>query len=461
METRVSKRRRVRVAILLMLGILVGYFAIRVALLVTGKPTISVNYAAEYNEQLRPADLEPNDNAAACYRDAFARLPNTNEDIWRVGNLWQYEPNSIMRRTVESWVASCDEAMQVLRQATEKRAFWAELSSCDFFDPMSMEGLNLRDFRTAAICLRFKAQSLALQGDVAGALDCTMIVCRMARHLTTGSRMQINVGQALNGLAVGAAFDVLSRTEVDSNLLGKVQTQFEAVLSADIPLSFTGDKVLLQDAIQRYFTDNGKGNGHVIPGILYDQFRMGKTPRNELAANAAYLKHLYIAWVHPSRTQTLQTLKDLVQRANELVAQSPWKLRAKGTNYEEELTKLAKDNYFLRSVTADTTLARTIGLHYRIRVSGEALVTTMGLLRFHEDKGIWPANLEELAAAGYIQEVPIDPYSGKPLIYKQAGDSFTLHSCGLDFDDDGGVYSKWGNSPQGGDQVFWPVEGHK
>ncbi|MBP7053674.1 MAG: hypothetical protein KBE65_21910 [Phycisphaerae bacterium] len=461
METRARKRRRIGLIVLLTLGALAGYVAVRIVLLVTGRPTISVNYAAQYNQRLRPADLDPNDNAAPGYRAAFALLPDATEDIWAVGALWRYEPNSIVYKTVESWVASCDEAMQILRQAAERRAFWDPVSTVDFFDPVSMEGLGLRDFRTAAICLRFKAQSLALQGDVAGAMDCIVTVCRMARHLNTGGRMQINVAQALNGLAIGTAFDVLSRTQVDSSFLSKAQIQLEETLLGGKPPSFAGDEILLQDAIQRCFTDNGKGNGHMIPGIFYDEYRRTETPRNELVANGVYVRFLYIAWVHPSRVQTLRTLKDLVQRANELAAQTPWELRAKGTNYEQELTRLAKGNYFLGFMALDTTLARTIELPYRTQVSGEALVTTMGLLRFHKDKGVWPASLEELADAGYVQAVPLDPWSGKPLVYRPAGDSFILYGCGLDFDDDGGVRSKWGSPPEGGDQVFWPVEEYK
>jgi len=104
-----TKRRRIALIALSVLVLLAGYFILRIVLFVTGKPTVSVNYAAQYNERLRPADLDPNDNAASCYRDAFARLPSTSDDIWRIGSLWQYEPNSIMRRTVESWIASCDE----------------------------------------------------------------------------------------------------------------------------------------------------------------------------------------------------------------------------------------------------------------------------------------------------------------------------------------------------------------
>jgi len=54
--------------------------------------------------------------------------------------------------------------------------------------------------------------------------------------------------------------------------------------------------------------------------------------------------------------------------------------------------------------------------------------------------------------------LPIDPFSNKPFVYKQTRDNFTLYSFGADFDDDGGLHSKWGIGDEGGDQVFWPLE---
>jgi len=86
------------------------------------------------------------------------------------------------------------------------------------------------------------------------------------------------------------------------------------------------------------------------------------------------------------------------------------------------------------------------------------LVAAMAALRYQKDKGVWPESLEELVATGYIREISIDPYSGKPLAYKPTADSFTLCSCGQDFDDDGGTPGQWGRPPQGGDQVFGPIE---
>lgn len=453
--TSATKRRRVILATLLALVILIGYFAVRVAVFLSGKPTISVNYAVEYNERLRPTDLDPNDNAGPIYKDAFARLPDVPDDIRSIsGRLTKYDPCSIEWKLAESWVASSEEAMKLLQQAIQKPGFWVDLTTINFNDPALLERTDFTKFRDAMFSLRCRAWYLATKGDIRGAWDCVIATCRMSQHMGTRGRMQINLGQAMQGLAHATAFNLLSQTDMDSGLLAQLQTQFEEILAARTTPGFEGDEILLRDAIQRYFTDNGKGDGHVVPRLLYDQYRKIKPPKNELDANAAYLKHLGIAWFHPTRVQTVQTLERLTRRAGELVPLPPGEMRAKGTSHKEELEKLAKGNYFLHSLIVVQTLAQTSELFHRAGVSGEALVATMGLLRFHKDKGTWPASMEELAAAGYIQRVPIDPYSGKPLVYRQLDESFTLYSLGQDFDDDGGTGYRWGQPPDGGDQVF-------
>ena len=65
--------------------------------------------------------------------------------------------------------------------------------------------------------------------------------------------------------------------------------------------------------------------------------------------------------------------------------------------------------------------------------------------------GAWPAKLDELAPH-YLQRVPLDRYSGGPLIYRPAGTKFVLYSVGKDGRDDGG---KFGNN-----QTYFRTQGY-
>jgi hypothetical protein len=102
-------------------------------------------------------------------------------------------------------------------------------------------------------------------------------------------------------------------------------------------------------------------------------------------------------------------------------------------------------------------------LLYQGKASHEATMAILVIQRWRLEKDGYPATLDELIEAGYLKELPKDPYSDKPIIYKKTGDNFVLYSIGRNFEDDGGKVfekdgdvQKWGANDDG-DAVFWPV----
>jgi hypothetical protein len=80
-----------------------------------------------------------------------------------------------------------------------------------------------------------------------------------------------------------------------------------------------------------------------------------------------------------------------------------------------------------------TTTAETLA---RTRVS----VTALAVARYQRaHNGLFPAALQDLQS-DYLSTSPIDPYTGKPLIYRQDGKSFKVYSVGINRKDDGGVW---------------------
>ena len=63
----------------------------------------------------------------------------------------------------------------------------------------------------------------------------------------------------------------------------------------------------------------------------------------------------------------------------------------------------------------------------------EVCKTGLVLKIYKTENGAYPETLSSLS------EVPVDPFSGKELIYKKSGDGFILYSLGPDMKDDGGV----------------------
>jgi hypothetical protein len=141
-----------------------------------------------------------------------------------------------------------------------------------------------------------------------------------------------------------------------------------------------------------------------------------------------------------------------------VIHKTPAQLHNEGINLQKAIAEMTNDNPFIRLLTP--AIDRCLQISHRSMAETNGLITTLALLRYKADKGIFPNTLQKLVSSKYIERLPMDPYSNAPMVYKRTGDDFTLYSLGADFDDDGGKPSIWGEGEQGGDQVFWPVQGN-
>jgi hypothetical protein len=66
-------------------------------------------------------------------------------------------------------------------------------------------------------------------------------------------------------------------------------------------------------------------------------------------------------------------------------------------------------------------------------------------LHRHDQKRL-PDALSQLVPR-YFSTVPIDPFSGQPLVYRRQGEDFVLYSAGIDQRDDGGRFGTPGRGP--------------
>jgi hypothetical protein len=87
------------------------------------------------------------------------------------------------------------------------------------------------------------------------------------------------------------------------------------------------------------------------------------------------------------------------------------------------------------------------------------LETRLVLELYHRRHGHWPESLSDLVPA-YLSDVPIDPFSNRPLICRREGEEFTLYSVGKDGQDNGGLLPPDGDPDwrfSGGD-IDWDCE---
>ena len=103
----------------------------------------------------------------------------------------------------------------------------------------------------------------------------------------------------------------------------------------------------------------------------------------------------------------------------ESLGRVPWYFKL--TGYWEGAGNIAA--FFLKNAMLEATfLASRTGLACRL---------------YKSRTGAYPKNLEALVP-GILSEVPVDPFTGKPLVYRREGEGFIVYSLGSNEKDDGG-----------------------
>jgi hypothetical protein len=81
--------------------------------------------------------------------------------------------------------------------------------------------------------------------------------------------------------------------------------------------------------------------------------------------------------------------------------------------------------------------AKAEAKHKMVIAHERLLVAELGLRCYQSEQGRAPEGLEQLVPK-YLQRVPSDPFSRRPLLYRQQGTNWMLYSVGTDGVDDGG-----------------------
>ncbi len=466
-------------------GVLIVCFVLYVVWFLTGKPVINTNYVAELNRIVTQSS-DGTLNAAPFYHKAVPVFKKLPKDISELLRKKYNEVTPEQKQLIAKWINDNEETLELVIAGTQKPFYWRTYGNKQNTTEMiSLLITDLPEFRKLAYSLRWRAQLRAGQGGYESAFDDIKSCYRFGQHIK-GDKLLIEqlVGIAIEAISVQTIRDILSEHEIDSATLAKLQNDFEQMLlREDFAVSLIAEKMATYDVIQRTFTD-GLGNGHIIPArfekLLPDVLVISAGPARGGSVSAdeeqqpGFLSGLmllirlsadsvcsfakntgYILFMHPDKQQTLRAAQQVYDYWETLKVKAPAQIRAEGINPEKEAMEIIKGNLLLEKLVP--VLDRITEIVHRHKVNVEATLAIMAILRYYRDTGDYPKDLQELITAGYLKQLPIDLYSDKPLVYKRIGDDFTLYSLGADFDDDGGLRSKWGQGKEGGDQIFWPV----
>ncbi len=453
------------------IGVLIVCFILYTIWFVSGKPTVRIDYLAELNRMAQP-QISNEDNAWPHYERAIELFVKPGDKLmeipafqdWKRPSYRSFEALSEQeRQEIGKWVRQNEAAWQHFVAGSSRPYCYREYTKGKN-DPLLAVMLphlaTLRDLLTIGI---FHSRMQIARGQTVQALDDCLAVVRAGSHWQGwGTIVEQLVGLAISRVGYGEILYIAATEDISVADLKQLQQQLSQIYPKGYPLmDIEGERLVFHDVIQHTFTDGGPGGGHLIPqrlSYIDEIIGGGFDGMDDLVLGTV------LGMIHARRDDTIAKFDEIFDRQIEAAKMTPYERRAGKALHDEEIFLVTSKKYRYALVHLFMpALGRASEVAYRGRSLHEATVMVLAIKRYRQEKGQYPKSLSELVSAGYIEQLPRDPYSDKPLVYHRIGDDFTLYSLGENFADDGGKVIDEGNdrrrwgTDEDGDRVFWPV----
>ncbi len=412
---------------------------------------VTHDYVAEFLESSKPAPYDPNCDAFHEYARAEALVAAIPEDLEAVLKEYPSTWSDHQRETARRWVQANAEALEWVACGAKKPYYWRVYSGATGTEAAMPE---LRNTRTLTFALLTRMQLQALERREAEMLSDVETLYRYGQHFA-GRKATVDqlVGIQIRRLALRTVRSVLTHASLSPDTLASLQSLFEDFShDATLGMDFTLERLVWLDCIQRMFTDDGKGDGRVPEAVITGMERL---PEPLASLTRRPTPEQREAFRNLDRRQTSQCVETFFQHL-QIAARTPSWDWSFNSSARAAVQDRLEENAFVNLL--GPPCLKAIALSWKEKTDCDALIAILAAIRYEGDCGQFPASLNDLVDAGYLSEVPRDNFSQGPLSYRRTERGFLLYSWGLDFDDDGGTPSKWGEGAAGGDQVFWPVE---
>lgn len=455
-------------------GILLLSFILYAVWFSTGKPVITVDYTAMLNKMNRP-ELRDEDNAWPNYKQAVSLLiepndPNFKTLAFSAGSSGERLKFADLaedeKQKIAEWVQLNQPAWQEFETAAAKSYCYREYTH----DPNDQERWllsimlpHLSDIRNLARVGMWRSRIAADQGRINQALGDSIAVARAGTHWQgKGTLIEQLVGTAMTRMACKEIVSILEAHTTPADLLEQTHRQVSRIYPDGFtPMNIEGERLLFMDTVQHVFTKGGLGGGHLIPAAWST---IADEPIYSLEGQDKMLfMPLFAAgsMVHARRDKTIAVANEFYTRLENYAKMTPHQKRVANIETTDDMIdSLPRYRFFLLHILTPA-LDRVAEVGFRGKASYQATLTILALKRCQAEKGKYPTTLEGLITAGFLDELPMDPYSDKPLVYRKTSDNFTLYSLGPNFEDD---HAEPGKTEKGslrdwsdnGDTIFWP-----
>ncbi|HPS55409.1 MAG TPA: hypothetical protein PLP05_07425, partial [Sedimentisphaerales bacterium] len=413
--------------------ILVLFIGLRISTFYIGKPSIKIDYGKWLTEKAS-AGKDPNLNAKIDIDRAIELADFDFDKITWILNILPEDMNDVQLQQAKKYLVENTQTINALRDAANKLYFWVDYDNPDY-EQVSLHKANFidgtaatsNDYMETLSNWRHLAGMMALNirievysGQTDQAIKDWFVLQKFAGFFQgQGFLVDQLVAMGIEGLSCNTINDVLSHAEVSQSQLVNIQEYFEKNVKKDKRvINWIGEKALWFDEIQRAFTDNGQGDGRVLANGL----------RFIAKDNSSFIRGFVLGGYH-GKKETIDEIEKFFNQVDSFSQQTPFQ------RYQQQL-KITSNLFVFNTLTAPYEQIAMIS--WRLRTSRLALLTTIAIKRYQQETRQLPASLQQLVDSGYLDELPMDPFSDGPLIYKTTKDDFVLYSVGIDCKDNGG-----------------------
>ena len=427
----------------------------------SGKPAITTNYIAQLNNLVRPSTDESL-NAAPLYNKAIETFVDIN-DANGLLNIDFYDANDEQKNLIRQWLAKNKEPLALVAKGAKLPYCWQHYESND--PEQSVMSVCLPHFeplRQITHALRWRAWLNAQSNDFNSAFQDIDTCYRFGRHYKGEKTFLVEqlIGIAIESRALQTVRQMLDAYKIESIALADFQQRLQTLIDGDnFKINMRSEQLLMLDEIQRSFTDSRFGPSHIYPKRVFGTWM--KDAFAPISNNPGLT--LKLLFMNPNKAETITAGNALYKFVEENITKTPVRLHAEGINLYDEIYHFTKDanNLFLQMISP--AIGRCNYISWRNKINAESTTLVIALVRYKQDIGAFPESLDKLVEQGYIKQVPVDPFSDKPITYRKTDNNFLLYSWGVNLEDDGGQIArdekgkpKW--FPDENDWVFWPVK---
>ncbi len=453
------------------LGVLIGaliclYLAVAARAFLT-HPTISRNYVAEINASVN--SIPEGDRAWPLYRSAYLAQPRMPEEIAKdfplilpgdprwpaalaylkdsartIDLLHQGAARPSLGRPVSSVVdPELDAHARVLSGIDPDKAHADAYADVQAEDPNpDLIGVllpHLGQARHFARMLSLDVRAAMEAGDGARATADVHTMYRLAGHMRdSGFLIGDLVALAIHSLADQTLGTVLAEKP---ELLSSTQLASLAHAASRMPMtvSFEGERLFMADSLQRMYSDDGNGDGHLTStGVRTLRSYSGRPGQKTPDAVGDALEVPLVTLVSASRRDVQERYSRMLARTLEYAAVRPW-LRP-DESPDEEVDRLGNSlegKRFVLLTTLMPALNRAVWAHDEAAQRRDGVLTAIAIVLFRRTHGAYPTSLGDIPTS-LLPALAKDLFDGQSIRYTLRDGTPVVYSIGADRKDDHG-----------------------